>query len=207
MNDNTGRRHGPWSPWPGRAQVGAAMVVMAAAGLLAVACGDSPSSGGSGSPNAGGSAIAVAAVRYTSCMRSHGVPAYPDPDSSGQLPKITPANEAQLGVSDSRFTTAQTACQRLWPYQGPTQALQRQELTDAVKFARCMRTHGVPNWPDPTTDPDSGQVEFVINSSQVGFDPQSPSPRILALAHECEHGLPADVLPGSPNGVEVTTAP
>jgi hypothetical protein len=70
-----------------------------------------------------------------------------------------------------------------------------------------MRSHGVPNWPDPTTNPDSGIVEFVINPSQVGFNPQSPSPRILAVARECERGLPAYVLPGSPNGVQVTTAP
>ncbi len=211
MNINPGRRPGPRPPWPRRARIAAATAIMAAAAVLAVACGNSPSSAGSGgSPNAGGSATAAAAaaaVRYTSCMRSHGVPAYPDPNSSGQLPKIVPANEAELGVSDSRFSAAQTACQNLWPYQGPTQAQTRQELTDAVRFARCMRSHGVPNWPDPTTESDSGRVEFVINSSQVGFDPRSPSPRILAEAHECEHGLPAYMLPGSPNGVEVTTAP
>jgi len=205
MNDNTGRGPGPRPPRPRRAQVAA---VMAAAALLAAACADSPSSAGSGgSPSAGGSAIAAQAVRYTSCMRAHGVPTYPGPNGSGQLPKFTPGNEAQLGVSDTRFTAAQTACQQLWPYQGLTQAQTRQELTDAVKFARCMRSHGVPNWPDPTTTADPGRVEFVINPSQVGFNPQSPSPQILAKAHQCERGLPAYVLPSSPNGVEVTTAP
>jgi hypothetical protein len=140
-------------------------------------------------------------------MRSHGVPDYPDPNSAGQLPKITPGNEAQLGVSESRFNAAQAACQSLWPYQGPTQTQVRQELTDGLKFARCMRSHGVAYWPDPTTDPESGRVEFVIHSSQVGFDPRSPSPQILDKAHTCEHGLPAYMLPSSPNGVEVTTAP
>jgi hypothetical protein len=138
-------------------------------------------------------------------MRSHGVPDYPDPDSSGQLTKITPANEQQLGVSDSRFNAAQTACQDLWPYQGPTRAQQGQELTDAVKFARCMRSHGVPTWPDPTTNPDSGRVEFVISISRDGFDVNSP--QITAKASECEHGLPASVLPSSPDGVEVTQSP
>ena len=196
----------PRRPRPTR--VASVLSVMVATGLFAVACSDGPSSAGAGrSSSAGGSAISASAVRYTSCMRSHGVPAYPDPNSSGQLPKITPANEAQLGVSDSRFQTAQTACQALWPYQGPTQAQQRQELTDALRFARCMRSHGVPNWPDPTTDPDSGFVEFVIHTSQVGFDPRSPSPQILAKARACERGLPAYMLPSSPNGVRVTTAP
>src|SRR5215472_19215811 len=140
-------------------------------------------------------------------MRSHGVPDYPDANGSGQLPKITPANEAQLGVSDSRFQVAQTACQHLWPYQGPTAAEARQELADAVKFARCMRSHGVPNWPDPRTDPDSGRAEFVLSISRVGFDPRSPSPQILAKAHVCERGIPAFMLPNSPNGVQVTESP
>jgi len=140
-------------------------------------------------------------------MRSHGVPDYPYPNSSGQLPKITPANEAQLGVSESRFQTAQTSCQALWPYQGPTPAQQRQELAGALTFARCMRAHGVPNWPDPRTDPDSGLVVFVVSSSQVGFDLHSPPPQILAKAHACEHGLPAFMLPNSPNGVQVQDSP
>jgi hypothetical protein len=208
MNDVTGRGPGRRPSWPRPVRVASGMVIMAAAALLAVACSDSPSSSGSGhTANAGTPATAASAVRYTSCMRSHGVPDYPYPNSAGQLPKIDPASEAQLGVSASRLNTAQTACQNLWPYQGPTQAQQRQELTDALTFARCMRSDGVPNWPDPTTDPDSGRVEFVINSSQVGFDPRSPSPQILAKARACERGLPAYMLPSSPNGVEVTTSP
>ena len=181
------------------------MAAMIAA-LLAAACSASPSSRGSGSPaNTGASATSASAVRYTTCIRSHGVPDYPDPDGSGQLPKITPANEAQLGVSQSRFNAAQTACQHLWPYQGPTQEQERQELTDALRFARCMRAHGVPGFPDPTTNSDSGRVEFVISSSQDGFDPQSP--QILAKVRVCERGLPAYALPGSPDGLEVTTSP
>ena len=65
-----------------------------------------------------------------------------------------------------------------------------------------MRAHAVPNWPDPTTDPDSGRVEFVIGA---GLDLRSP--QILAKAHDCEHELPASMLPGGPDGVEVTTSP
>ena len=40
-----------------------------------------------GSPNAGGSADSRIGIDYTSCIRSRGVPDYPDPDSSGALPK------------------------------------------------------------------------------------------------------------------------
>jgi hypothetical protein len=118
-------------------------------------------------------------------VRSHGVPDYPDPDSSGQIPKITSGQ--QVGVSDSRLNAAQGACQGLWPYQALTQTQQRQQLTDDLKFAQCMRSHGLPNFPGPTNS--DGHVEFVISVSRDGFDPHSP--QILAKAHECEHVLPA----------------
>ncbi len=185
MNNSSGRGPGPRRLRPRRARGAAVITVMAAAALLAAACSGSPSSTGSGgSPNAGGSATSQL-VAYTQCMRSHGVPDYPGPDSSGQMPKITSGQ--QVGVSDSRLTAAQGACQDLWPYQAPTQAQQRQQLTDDVKFAQCMRSHGVPNFPDPTSS--DGRVEFVISVSRDGFDPHSP--QIIAKAHECQYVLPA----------------
>jgi hypothetical protein len=189
MNNRPGRGPGPRPPWPRRARVAALITVMAAAALLGAACSGSPSSTGSGgSPNAEGSATTSQLVAYTQCMRSHGVPDYPGPTTSGQMPKITSGQ--QVGVSDSRLTAAQGACQDLWPYQAPTQAQQRQQLTDDVKFAQCMRSHGLPNFPDPTNS--DGDVEFVISVSRDGFNPHSP--QILAKAHECQHVLPA----GSP---------
>jgi hypothetical protein len=185
MSNCPGRGPGLRPPWPRRARVAAIVTVMAAAALLAAACSGSPSSTGpGGSPIAGGSATSQL-VAYTQCMRSHGVPDYPDPDRSGQLPKITAAS--QVGVSDSRLTAAEGACQALWPYRPPTQAQQQQQLTDDLKFAQCMRSHGVPKFPDPTTS--DGRVEFVISVSRDGFDPHSS--QILAKARACEHVLPA----------------
>ena len=119
-------------------------------------------------------------------MRSHGVADFPDPDSGGQIQKINnPAQ--QLGVSDSRFNAASAACQDLWPYQPATQAQQRRQLSDDLKLARCMRSHGVPSFPDPTVGP-GGQVEFVI-SSQAGFNPYSAPIKAKAVA--CERAIGA----------------
>ena len=120
-------------------------------------------------------------------MRSHGVPNYPGPDSSGQLTKITPTDVPKLGVSLTRFQAAQKACEAQWPYRPPTLAQQRQELTDYLKFAQCMRGHGLPGFPDPTAE--TGGPRFLISVSKDGFDPHSPA--VLAKAHECEHVLPA----------------
>jgi len=117
-------------------------------------------------------------------MRSHGIPDFPDPNSSGQIPK---EEILQLAVSTSVLRTAQRACMRLWPYQAPAQAQPRQPLTDDLKFAQCMRSHGLPNFPDPTTGPDGPY--FALSISRDGFDPHSP--QILAKAHQCQHVLRA----------------
>ena len=93
------------------ARAAAAIIATAALALLA-ACGGSASSTGSGSSASSGSSAAAggAAVSYTHCMRSHGLPNYPDPDSSGTLPK---ASAQLLGVSSSVFDAAQRACQQV----------------------------------------------------------------------------------------------
>jgi hypothetical protein len=180
------------NPQSSRAAVAAAMAGLA----LLAACGASPSTASGGAANASAAASPASAVAYSQCMRSHGVPAYPDPNSNGDLPKITPGNESQLGVTDSRFSAAGKACQSLWPYQAPTQAQQRQELTNDLKFAQCMRSHGLPDFPDPTTS-SGGRVEFVL-SSRLGINPRSP--QVLAKARECESVLPAGT--GLPEATE-----
>ncbi len=186
MNNCPGRGPGPRPPWPRRAQAAGVITVMAAA-LLAAACSGSPSSTGSGgSSTAGGSANSSSAVAYSRCVRSHGVPNFPDPQGTAGIPKEAVVR-ALREVSDSRAKAATNACANLNPNNAPSPAQQRQELTDYLKFAQCMRSHGLPNFPDPTSS--GGRVEFVISVSRDGFDPHSP--QILAKAHECQHVLPA----------------
>lgn len=161
------------------------ITVAAAAALLATACGSSPSSTQSdGSPNTGAAANSTTAVAYSRCVRAHGIPDFPDPDSSGDIPKQA---IRQLNVSDSMLKAATAACENLNPHQPPSAAQQRQQLAGDVTFAQCMRAHGLPKFPDPTND--NGRVEFVISVGQDGFDPHSP--QILAKAHSCQHVLPA----------------
>jgi hypothetical protein len=113
-------------------------------------------------------------------MRSHGVPSWPDPSPGGGLTKETPQ---QLAVSSSRFQAAERACVHLLPNGGgPTRSALRQSWSDFRAFARCMRSHGVPNWPDPTRypqHPDRPTFEL----QPLGIDPSSPQvgPRI----HDC----------------------
>jgi hypothetical protein len=176
------------------ARTAAAIIATAALALLAAACsGGSPSATGSGgSANTGGSAGYRSAVAFSACVRSHGVPNYPDPDRNGTLPKASPQ---RLGVSSSRFNAARGACQHLLPTTGGSltatslrqcylaldcpQALVQHALTAGRVFSRCMRSHGITNWPDPSIDSE-GRPLFNINV------PRPVPPRYNTAMNECE---------------------
>jgi hypothetical protein len=114
-------------------------------------------------------------------MRSHGVPNFPDPDSKGMPGQADPQH---LGVSSSEYQAAEQACQHLLPTGGSLQTqtqqcllfgdcpqtLLQQLLTVERMYAQCMRTHGVPNWPDPTV---GAKGRPVFDLSGAGIDPQS----------------------------------
>jgi hypothetical protein len=167
MNTGTGARRRWHQAWPQRTGL---LTVMAGVALLTVACSsNSASTGSSGSPQAAGAAPSASsnAVAFAQCMRAHGVPSYPDPSSvSG------PIDENQLGVSDTVYESARTTCDRLYPQPqsaGITTAQQQQVEAQLLKFAECMRSHGLPSFPDPNPastiwGPGGGQV-FTVPSS------------------------------------------
>jgi hypothetical protein len=188
-----------------------AILAMAAIALLTAAC-SSPSSAGTGSPDASGSAssrsadgssaTAQSAVAYSQCMRANGVPKYPDPASGGQLPK----GDAQaFGVSDATYQAAQRTCQHLLPTGGSFDqqshecieagdcppALVQQMLTADRKFAQCMRSHGVPNWPDPTIGANGGPI-FKVSATGITHS-QTHSPPMENTITACMRTDPAQV--------------
>jgi hypothetical protein len=118
-------------------------------------------------------------------MRSHGLSKFPDPGSDGGPVKETPQ---QLGVSSSQFNAAQTACAHLLPDTGNDQGwtpAQAQDVMNAYRnFARCMRSSGLQNWPDPKLEIDRGDAVFML---PIGMDPTSP--QISSKIHACQHVL------------------
>ena len=103
-------------------------------------------------------------VAFSSCMRSNGVTRYPDPDSTGKPPK---RSAQQLGVSTTQFASANAACRHLLPNGGRTSS-RTQVVAQGLSFARCVRAHGVPNFPDPASD---GRIP---DPASVGIDQGSP---------------------------------
>jgi hypothetical protein len=181
----------PRASWPRRARVAAVITVMAAA-LLAAACSGSPSSTGSGgSPNAGGSANSQA-LAYSRCVRSHGVPDFPDPDSSGQIPKEAVVR-ALREVSDSRAKAATNACANLNPAGQGSPTLTAQEQQDYLKAAACMRSHGITNFPDPAFS--GGHVNLSIPSSI-----DTTSRQFTQAAQTCTKLIPAGLPYSRPGG-------
>ena len=181
------RRAGPLA-----AVIGASAMVM-----LAGCGGSSPSTstGGGGSNSsaaAGGDSSAVAppnsnsvaadAVKFARCIRSHGVSDFPDPPSSGQL-TIPPDDR-----NTPAFERAQKACRSLMPGgaggAGPNGQKSDMTRAQALRLARCIRAHGVPNFPDPNASGGISLGNINTNSPAVkaalqachpaGRPPQTP---------------------------------
>jgi hypothetical protein len=198
MNESISVTRRPGRPGPPAARTAAAIIATAALALLAAACGASPPSTGSGgSSHPGGSSSTSPAIAFSRCMRSNGVSRFPDPDpdSGGGIPK---ADAQRLGVSSSQLQAAESACQHLLPSTGSIDqqteqcmtagdcppALVQQVLNLERSFAQCMRSHGVPNWPDPTLD-SQGRPVFIISISRDlgGVDPHTA--QMTAEQDEC----------------------
>jgi hypothetical protein len=158
-------------------RAGLAAAVLALIGLLATACGggSSPASA-SGGGGGGGSPPMQAQLAYARCMRAHGVPDFPDPDSNGGGFQGVPTG--------SQVTAADHVCHHLLNVGAQLSPSQWQHaLGQLVKYARCMRAHGVPNFPDPHTDNGGTGVTF-------GGDIARNSPQYQAANKACQHLLP-----------------
>jgi hypothetical protein len=203
MNHRTRVMRRPRRAWPPAAPTVAAILATAALALLVTACSGSPSSTGpGGSPNAGGSANSQSAnsplLTFAQCMRSHRVPDFPDPQPGASNAKFPTAQ--QLGVSNSRYQAAENACQHLLPagIDDEFPPAEAQLLLNGMRtFSQCVRSHGVPNWPDPTLD-SQGRPLFPLSSHGFTLE-QAHSPQLGAKEAECQHLIPR-ALGGIPEG-------
>jgi len=155
-----------------RSPILTAVIAGAAASLLAAGCG-----GGSSTPAATTTKL-NRPLAFSHCMHSHGVPNFPDPNSSGQIQK---RQIIALDPSSPQFQAAQRACARLWPYGSPgSNSTQGHANTAAMlAFARCIRSHGFANFPDPTT---SGQLTHEMLAS-AGINLHQPA--VLQAGDAC----------------------
>ncbi len=122
-----------------------------AVGLLISGCGGSSSAGSANRPTAGAN-LGKQFVAFAVCMRSRGVPGYPDPQVSSS------GNSVQVHISPGTanpaspaFKSADHACHDLLP-NGGKPAIGARDRAQDLPFADCMRSHGVPSFPDVDRD-------------------------------------------------------
>jgi hypothetical protein len=158
--------------------------------------------GGGGGNVPGGSAgsfsstmrVGSAGTAFSACMRSHGVPNFPDPNGQGA---ITFGSSDGIDPSSPQFQSAQKTCQKLLPNGGiPTPAQQAQAQARMLSYSACMRSHGVPKFPDPNFS--GGHISLSISSGS-GIDPQSP--QFQSAQKACQGDLP-----GKLGGAKIASA-
>jgi hypothetical protein len=152
-----------------------AVLCAAGASLVLVAC------GGSASNSAAAQENEQDIVKFAKCMREHGVNVSTPAGGSGPI-RITGSGSAS---NPHALEAAQNACKAYQP-KGRRQNLSPAEKAAAedagLKFAQCMRSHGV-NVPNPTTSSSGG---FGIQIHSV--NPNGPA--FQAAQKACQGLLP-----------------
>jgi hypothetical protein len=125
------------------------------------------------------------AVKFSTCMRSHGMPNFPDPQQHGGghvTLSIHAGPGTGLDPNSSQFRAAQNACRQYLPPGATNGTVSPQFRAEALAFSACMRTHGVPNFPDP---------QFHGGDVQIG-GPRADltSPQAQAAQRACQSKLP-----------------
>jgi hypothetical protein len=159
--------------------------------LLAAGCG---SNGSSGVANVGSTTTAATTTQngllaFSNCMRSNGMPNFPDPQQYvGGNVKLT---LHQFQGSGPQFQAAINACNQLLPPNGGSGSQEtvqqvRTQVADGLSFAKCVRSHGVSRFPDPTAQ---GQLTVEMVQAQ-GINLHSPV--VLQAVQTClpaSHGM------------------
>jgi hypothetical protein len=176
-----------------RRAIGSGAIVFA--GFLAAGCGGGSATAGvanvgtsttttstAGTAGDSGSAASLAAdqLRYARCMQTHGEPNYPEP--TGNF-KATVRALDKLDPNSPKFQTAAKGCRNDLPTGGSASPAERAKVqTEALRFATCMQSHGMVNWPDPTST--GGYMVAPVGAA-------AESPTYLKAAKICAPLLPS----------------
>ncbi|HEV3186516.1 MAG TPA: hypothetical protein VGZ04_00550 [Acidimicrobiales bacterium] len=175
--DECGRKSGRQPRWRPRTRRAAQLTAaILSAGVTLAACGSStPGVNSLGATTTTGVAQGTGGslVEYATCMRSHGVVDFPDSGSfaSSNGIKAAKGQIAQISKSDASSPTFRAAQRTCSKYYGPTTSsnpkVSPKEMQKLLAVSRCMRAHGVTNFPDPNAT--TGEL-----TTPPGVDKNSP---------------------------------
>ncbi len=165
-----------------------AIALVALSCVLAV-----PGCGSSNTPKPA-AAAGDSGLAFASCMRSHGVPNFPDPSPGGG---IHISSSSGINPFSPAFKGAQSQCAKLLPGGGPGHGPpSEQAKQQMLAISECMRAHGVSAFPDPTLSP---PVNPAADSIALGRDGvflvvprtiNTASPVFNSAAKACRFGGP-----------------
>lgn len=168
----------------------AAVTAAFALTVLTAGCGSSNGPSSSTGSSRGPQATALA---YTRCMRSHGIHDFPDPTTppgGGVTFQFNGGAGSDLNQTDPTFQAASQACRTLSPGGHQASTAPTRQIAEEVKWARCLRSHGVPGFPDPNS---SGAID------SAKFDPTSPAfQRASAACKSLQPSGAVSAVPGAP---------
>jgi hypothetical protein len=167
---------------------------LAVTAVAAAGCGGGGSKEGSGADTPDD----AEQLAFARCMREAGID-FPDPkpSSGGARPE---AISIPRSISPKRFLRIEQDCRRSSGIRmkSPSAAEQARFRDDALKFARCMRAHGV-DLPDPQMSPDGGGIVIHKKNSASGggSGPAADSPAFRRAEAACPSSLRSRKLSGA----------
>ncbi len=149
-------------------------------------CGGTPEASGSGGgPDTENVADDKAELAFAKCMREKGFN-ISDPDGSGRIEMRLEGKPGDGGPRRVQEATKDCRKKTGGGPREPTEAEKTEMRDQALKFAKCMREHGV-EMPDPDFD-GGGAVVMSKKAGERGIDPQSPVFRKAEQA--CQDEMP-----------------
>jgi hypothetical protein len=171
----------------------AVLTSLLATTVVLTACGGSGPSDKSSKSASTLSSHQNAGLKLAHCMRTHGVPDFPDPSSGGGFQVNASASGSTasvtvdghtLNVSGPAFQKAMQQCRSVMPQGRAISTAQVAKVRQgAMRMAACMRSHGVPDFPDPkvTVGPGGHGISVQIggapgsSGSARRLNPMSPA--------------------------------
>jgi hypothetical protein len=176
----------------------ATLAIVAVVALISAGCGAGSSGDNKNAPSApagtgssGGNknaSIHAKAVKFAECMRDNGVSEFPDPDASGSLTLDGVLNGSSIDPSNAAWKQAIGVCKDLEPPGFSGSKATPKQMSARLKFAQCVRDHGVKDFPDPTKDGPIIDTNRIPSSAT-----QSGMSALNAATHKCGDIIAAEL--------------
>jgi len=141
----------------------AALAALLALALPGAGCGASSAPSATTSGAGAGTTLTARdqAVKFAECVRAHGVSDFPDPNASNDF-------DYGVSVTPAVWRRATTACKRLQPPGSLSSKRTPKEQSASLRFAACIREHGVKDFPDPVNGEPAINTYKIPSSNRPG---------------------------------------